>query len=237
MQWCDTGIILSTRRHGESSVIVDLLTKHHGRHSGMVRGGRSKRYRPILQSGNRVEADWRGRLPEHLGMYILEPLRLRAALIMENAMKLLALQSVCTFAALVAEREPHPGLFEATDLMIQALADEEYWQPLLVQWELGLLAELGFGLDLTSCAATGTTEDLVYVSPRSSRAVSRKAGEPYHDRLLPLPAFLVKTYTSHISIDEVKSGLELTGYFLQKYYYDMRREEFPEIRQRIHSSM
>jgi DNA repair protein RecO (recombination protein O) len=237
MQWCDDGIILSIRRHGESSVIVDLLTRHQGRHSGMVRGGRSKRYRPILQLGNRVGADWRGRLPEHLGMYVLEPQKLRTALIMSDSMKLLALQSVCTLAGLTAEHESHPGLFKATELMIEALTREEPWLPLLVQWELGLLGELGFGLDLTSCAATGVTDNLVYVSPRSARAVSRQAGEPYHDRLLLLPSFLVNENFKNVSVDEVKEGLKLTGYFLQKYLHDMKEQDLPEIRQRLYSKV
>jgi DNA repair protein RecO (recombination protein O) len=237
MQWCDEGIILSTRRHGESSVIVDLLTRHYGRHAGMVRGGRSKRYRPILQQGNRVAADWKARLPEHLGMYVLEPLHLRTALIMDEPLKLLALQSVCALAGLVAEREPHEGLFEATEVMIKALVDEEQWLPMLVQWELGLLAELGFGLDLTSCAATGSTDELVYVSPKSSRAVSRQAGQPYHEQLLPLPLFLVEKSELPISTIEVKSGLKLTGFFLQQYFDEHSKQDLPEIRRRLYSNI
>ncbi len=235
MQWSDTGIIISTRRHGETSVIVDLLTRGHGRHSGLVRGGRSKRQRPVLQLGNRVGADWKARLPEHLGMYILEPEKLRSALVMADAAKLIALQSVCVLAGQVAEREPHPGLFDATEIMIATLAGDEQWQSILVMWELGLLGELGFGLDLTSCAATGATDELVYVSPRSLRAVSRQAGEPYHDRLLPLPSFLLDSNVSEIGHTELKSGLKLTGYFLQKYFSEMKQQDLPEIRQRLHS--
>ncbi len=235
MQWSDSGIIISTRRHGETSVIVDLLTRDHGRHSGMVRGGRSKRHRPVLQLGNLVGADWKARLPEHLGMYILEPEKLRSALVMDDAAKLLALQSVCVLAGQVAEREPHPGLFDATEILIAALAGEELWQPMLVMWELGLLGELGFGLDLTSCAATGSAEELIYVSPRSLRAVSRQAGEPYHDRLLPLPSFLINSNQSEISHTDIKSGLKLTGYFLHKYYIEMKEQDLPEIRQRLYT--
>ncbi len=235
MHWSDTGIIISTRRHGETGVVVDLLTREHGRHSGLVRGGRSKRYRPIIQLGNRVDADWQARLPDHLGMYRLEPVKLRAALVMDDAAKLVALQSVCVLAGLVAEREPHEGLFEASELFIEALSGEGLWQALLIKWELGLLAELGFGLDLKSCAATGDTQDLVYVSPRSARAVSRQAGEPYRDRLLPLPPFLSGQKNARINADELKSGIKLTGYFLQKYYLEMRKQELPEIRQRIYS--
>ena len=237
MQWCDTGIIISTRRHGESSVIVDLLTRDHGRHSGLVRGGRSKRNRPVLQLGNRVGADWKARLEEHLGMYILEPEKLRSGLVMSDAVKLLALQAVCILIGQVADREAHRGLFEATEIFFETLAGDEPWQPSLVMWELGLLGELGFGLDLTSCAATGVVDNLVYVSPRSLKAVSRQAGEPYHDQLLPLPSFLINSNMSDISHADIKSGLKLTGYFLQKYFLEMRSKDIPEIRQRLYSKL
>ncbi len=235
MQWSDEGIVLSIRQHGESSVIVDLLTAGHGRHSGLVRGGRSKRLRPLLQPGNRVEARWRARLPEHLGMYILEPLSLRAALVMDDPQKLLALQSVCALCSLLAEREPHAGLFEATELMLEALTGREQWLPLLVHWELGLLAELGYGLDLACCAVTGSVEDLVYVSPRSARAVSRSVGRPHHDRLLHLPSFLVTGQAGAASRHDIVAGLQLTGHFLQKYLRETGKQQLPEVRQRLYS--
>ena len=245
MQWSDEGLIISTRRHGESGVIVDLLTRQHGRHAGLVRGGRGKRYRPILQLGNKVGAEWRGRLSEHLGMFILEPAQLRAALIMDEASKLLALQSVCILAGLVAEREPQRGLYEATDLLIRSLAEgggarDEEWKMMLVQWELGLLAELGFGLDLACCAATGEVIDLIYVSPKSGRAVCAKAGSPYHDKLLALPSYLLpnaafKNEVQIVREGDLISGLKLTGFFLEKYLFEPKGAPLPTVRQMLTS--
>ncbi len=233
MQWSDEGIIISTRRHGESSVIVELLTKEHGRHAGMVRGGRGKRQRPVLLLGNRVLADWKARLSEHLGMYVLEPVELRAALVMNDRLRLLALQSVCALIGFVAEREPHPRLFKATELLIAALVTkDEQWPSILVIWELGLLGELGYGLDLASCAATGATNDLIYVSPRSGQAVSAVAGAPYKDKLLELPAFLIGKERGKAggSAFEVCAGLKLTRYFLEKHMSEAGVEELPQFR-------
>ncbi|MCF6198904.1 MAG: DNA repair protein RecO [Hyphomicrobiaceae bacterium] len=233
MQWSDEGIIISTRRHGESSVIVELLTKEHGRHAGMVRGGRGKRHRPVLLLGNRVLADWKARLSEHLGMYALEPVELRAALIMEDSLRLLALQSVCALTRFIAEREPHPYLFEATELLIAALVSKsEPWQSMLVIWELGLLGELGYGLDLSNCASTGTVNDLIYVSPRSGRAVSALAGEPYKDKLLGLPPFLISENRcpGEVSAKDVCAGLKLTRYFLEKNMPEAGDEPLPRYR-------
>jgi len=233
MQWSDEGIIISTRRHGESSVIVELLTKEHGRHAGIVRGGRGKRLRPVLLLGNKVLADWKARLSEHLGMYALEPVELRAALMMNDPLRLLALQSICAMTSFVAEREPHPRLFEATELLIAALvAKDRQWLFMLVIWELGLLGELGYGLDLASCAATGATKDLVYVSPRSGQAVSALAGEPYKDKLLALPAFLIggKAEREGGGVFEICAGLKLTRYFLEKNLCESEGEELPQFR-------
>lgn len=233
MEWSDEGIIVATRRHGETSIIVELLTKHHGRHGGMVRGGRSKRYRPLLQLGNKVEANWRARLPEHLGHYNLDGLQFRAALIMEEPGRLLALQSTCVLIGLIAEHEPHERLYEATDLLIDCLAGGEHWQAMLVQWELGLLAELGFGLDLTSCAATGVRDNLIYVSPKSGRAVSAKAGEPYKDKLLALPSFLIGQNERSADEVDLQAGLRLTGYFLEKYLFAPTGDPLPNVRQML----
>ena len=241
MQWSDEGIVISTRRHGESSVVVELLTRAHGRHGGMVRGGRGKRLRPVLQLGNKVRADWKARLPEHLGMYVLEPAKLRAALVMDDATRLLALQSVCALLGHVAEREPHPHLFEATETLLGTLAGQGQggavkasygWQVQLVVWELGLLSELGFGLDLTCCAATGTTENLVYVSPRSGRAVSGVAGEPYRDKLLPLPPFLVRRKGEGYKVKQrhIAAGLALSRYFLEKHLLSGEKQNTPYCR-------
>ena len=218
MQWSDEGIIISARRHGESSVVVELLTREHGRHAGMVRGGQGRRLRPVLQIGNRVLAEWKARLAEHLGLYVFEPVRLRAALIMGEPLKLMALQSVCALAGFVAERDPYPQLYEATERFLSALVEEgERWRPQLVFWELGLLAELGYGLDLSSCAVTGARQGLTHLSPRTGRAVSAQIARPYRDRLLSLPAFLVEEEAAReIAKEEIGKGLRLCRHFLEK---------------------
>ena len=176
MQWSDEGIVLSSRAHGETSAIAELLTRDHGRHLGLVRGGRSKRLRPVLQAGNLVQASWRARLSEHLGSYTLELEEAYAARIFDERAALAGLNTLSALARLLPEREPHAPLYDATRVVLSALSEGDHWPALLVRWEMGLLNELGFGLDLDACAATGETDDLVYVSPKTGRAVSRKAG-------------------------------------------------------------
>ena len=158
MEWRDEGVILSVRRHGETSAIAELLTAQHGRCMGLVRGGRSKAQRPVLQPGNAVQAVWRARLEEQLGTYTLEPLELRAGGIMEEPFRLAGLATLTGLAQLLPEREPHPRVYEALRVVLDAMEDDSLWPALLVRWELGLLDELGFGLDLSKCAATGTRE-------------------------------------------------------------------------------
>jgi len=234
MQWREEGTVLSLRKHGEASVLLEFFTSRHGRHLGLVRGGRSQRMRSQLQPGNRLVATWRARLPEHLGTFSVEPVKLRAAVLMDNPMRLAALSSLCAMAGLIAEREPHEQLCEAFNIVIDALENDDVWPALMIRWEMGLLEELGFGLDLKSCAATGSFEDLIYVSPKSGRAVSAKAGVPYKSKLLILPAFLTAhTQTGEISPDDIAEGFRLTGYFLQQHIYGPRRTKFPEPRARL----
>jgi DNA repair protein RecO (recombination protein O) len=236
MQWSEEGIVVSVRRHGETSAIVELLTARHGRSLGLVRGGRSRVMRPVLQPGNSVVATWRARLEDHLGLYIIEPSRLRAAAFIDSPFKLAGLTTMMTLSQLLPEREPHPRVYEATSLVLEGFLDDEVWPALLVRWELGLLDELGFGLDLARCAATGTSEQLCYVSPRSGRAVSLGAGSAYRERLLPLPAFLLGT-TPLPARDGVRDGFTLTGYFLERYLLAPRGLSLPESRARILSRL
>jgi DNA repair protein RecO (recombination protein O) len=195
MEWRDTGFVLSARRHGESSLIVELLTREHGRHAGLVRGGQSPRRRALMQAGNCVEANWRGRLPEHLGTLECELVEAHAARLLDDPDRLAALGAASALlVAALPEREPQAELYQSFAGLLRALdsgsGSADSWAQAFVVWECDLLAGLGFGLDLGSCAATGATDDLAYVSPRSGRAVSRIAGAPYHDKLLPLPDFL-----------------------------------------------
>src|SRR5215475_6979167 len=191
MQWQDTGFVLATRRHGESALIVELLTRDHGRHAGLVRGGQSPKVRAMLQSGNEIAATWRGRLNEHLGTIGCELVRAHAAGLLDDPGRLAGLTAAAALvASALPEREPHQGVFASFAGMVEALDSAADWKARYVRWEQDLLAALGFGLDLRCCAVTGATTGLAYVSPRTGRAVSRTAGLPYHDKLLRLPEFL-----------------------------------------------
>ncbi len=216
MHWSEEGIILAVRRHGETSAIAEVLTRGHGRSLGLVKGGRSRALRPILQPGNSVMATWRARLEDQLGVFTVELASARAARLMEDPFRLAGLGTVTGLALLLAEREPHPRIYDATVLLLDAMDDDAVWPALLVRWELGLLDELGFGLDLGSCAATGSNQALAYVSPRSGRAVSLEAGEPYQGLLLKLPAFLTRA-GGFAGVADIADGLRLTGYFLERH--------------------
>jgi DNA repair protein RecO (recombination protein O) len=226
MEWRDEGVILSVRRHGETSAIAEILTASHGRCMGLVRGGRSKAQRPVLQAGNAVQAVWRARLEEQLGTFTVEPLDLRAGAIMEEPFRLAGLATLTGLAQLLPEREPHPRVYEALRVVLDAISDDGVWPALLARWELGLLDELGFGLDLSKCAATGAREDLAYVSPRSGKAVSAAAGEPFRDRLFPLPAFL--TEGGQASARDMIDGLRLAAWFLDRHVFEPRGARLPD---------
>ena len=236
MEWSEEGIILSVRKHGETNAIVELFARSQGRTLGLVRGGRSRRLRPILQPGNSVAAHWRARLAEHLGTMTVEASKVRVAALIDDPLRLAALSSMSALLQLVAEREPHERLYDATLLVLDALEEDAHWQPLLVRWELGLLDELGFGLDLASCAATGSRDDLVYVSPRSGRAVSAKAGRPYAERLLGLPGFLTGA-SGAADLGAILGGFDLTGYFLARHVFEPRGTAPPEARERLISRL
>lgn len=231
MDWRDTGFVLTARRHGESGLIVELLTEAHGRHAGLVRGGQSPKRRALLQPGNLVAVSWRGRLPEHLGAFEVELLRSHAAGLIDDPDRLAALSSATALIALaLPEREPHADVFGDLGRLIAAL-DSAGWAASYVAWEGALLAALGFGLDLTACAATGVNDDLAYVSPRSGRAVSRSAGAPYHDKLLPLPAFLWRDASAEAP--DIIAGLMLTGHFLHHHLLEPQGRALPEARARL----
>lgn len=222
MQWSEEAVVLGVRRHGETSAIADLLTRDHGRHLGLVRGGRSRNARPVLQPGNLVLARWRARLEDQLGTFTVEPIEMRAAGLIADPFKLAGLSTLTGLSQVLPEREPHPRLYDALTVALAALDDDAMWPAVLVRYELGLLDELGFRLDLTCCAATGATDGLVYVSPRSGRAVSAAAGAPYRERLFALPAFLLELQLGQPTPEEVIAGLRLTGHFLQRHILQPR---------------
>ena len=229
MEWSDEGIILGVRRHGETSAIVELMTPVRGRHLGLVRGGVSRRIKPYLQPGNSVRAVWRARLDEHLGNYTIEGTVLRADRLMASAAASYCLQTVAALLRLLPERDPHIALYDALSLIADHLEEPSIAAPLLVRFELQLLAELGFGLDLAECAATGNAEELVYVSPKSGRAVSREAGEPWKGQLLSLPAFLSGNGAG-ASADDVAAAFLLTEHFLLRRVFEPRGIALPETR-------
>ena len=230
MEWRDEGIIIGVRRHGETSAIVEAMTRDHGRHMGLVRGGRSRKLQPMLQPGNRVDLIWRARLDEHLGTFQAEPIALNAARLFDAATAVYGLQTVAAHLRLLPERDPHPALYETLGLVLDHLDDAASAGELLVRFELLVLDELGFGLDLARCAATGTTEDLVYVSPKSGRAVSREAGTPWHDAMLPLPAFLARGAGLRGDLGSYEQAFRLTGYFFARHVYEPRGIDAPEAR-------
>ncbi|MCE8513461.1 DNA repair protein RecO [Ruegeria pomeroyi] len=214
MDWRDQGILLSVRRHGETSAIIDTFTASHGRHAGVVRGGTSRRIAPILQPGAQLDLSWRARLEEHLGSFTVEPLRSRAAAAMSGRLALAGLNAVVSLLSFcLPERETHPRLYKQSEQLLDLLGQDEIWPLAYLRWELALLDALGFGLDLSACAVTGASDDLVYVSPRSGRAVSVGAAGEWADRLLPLPPCL--RGEGPASDPEIALALRTTGYFLE----------------------
>ncbi len=233
MNWSDEGIILSIRAHGETAAIAEIFTRSHGRHLGLVHGGRSRRLRPVLQIGNHVDATWKGRLAEHLGHISVELQRGFAGEAMAHAPALAGLNALTTLLRQLPERDPHPNLFEVTLFVLGFLDDLSVWPALMVRWELALLDELGFGLDLSQCAATGVNDALIYVSPRTGRAVSASAGEPYKDRLLALPPFLRNERGVAVRPEDVAAGFALTGHFLASRVYAPQEQTIPDARARM----
>lgn len=232
MEWTDEGIILGTRRHGESSAIVELMTRSHGRHLGLVRGGAGSRMRPLLQPGNTVNAVWRARLDEHLGYYALEGTRLRAATMFASSHAVYGVTHLASLVRLLPERDPHEDIYELVESILDDFDDAGGAGIHLVRFELAMLTELGFGLDLSACAATGTMNDLVYVSPKSGAAVSRQAGEPWRDRLLRLPPFLQEggAGSNGGSGQDLEDGFQLTGLFLLRNVLEPRGQGHSDAR-------
>ncbi|MCH8952481.1 MAG: DNA repair protein RecO [Proteobacteria bacterium] len=234
MDWRDEGILLAVRPHGESSAIIETLTREHGRHAGLVRGARGAKLAPVLQPGTQLALEWRARLVEHLGHFRIEPVRSRAAAIMADRAALAALNAIgALLVTLLPEREPNEPVYHGTVALADALAEAAWdWPARYARWELDLLTALGFGLDLASCGATGATEDLAYVSPRSGRAVSHEAGGAWADKLLPLPGFLIGPGAP--TIGAVREALRLTGFFLEhRACPALGRDALPEARGRL----
>ncbi|QPC93963.1 DNA repair protein RecO [Mesorhizobium sp. INR15] len=230
MEWRDEGIILGTRKHGETSAILEVMTRAHGRHLGLVRGGRSRKQQPVLQPGNRVDLLWRARLDEHLGTFQAEAIEMNAARLMDSAVAVYGLQTMAAHLRLLPERDAHQGLYETLGVMIVHLDDADAAGELVARFELLVLDELGFGLDLSQCAATGVRQDLAYVSPKSGRAVSREAGAPWHDKMLALPAFLQRGSGLRADPAAIEDAFRLSGFFFARHVYEPRGIEEPGAR-------
>ncbi|MBW0006001.1 MAG: DNA repair protein RecO [Hyphomicrobiales bacterium] len=234
MQWSDEAVILGARSHGETSVILETLTRQHGRHLGIVRGGRSRRLAASLQPGNLAQITWRARLDSQLGTFQVEAGELRAAEMFGSPAALYGFATLASHLRLLAEREPHPELYEAVRIIGEHLREPEIAAPLLLRFELALLAELGFGLDLSACVVTGKNENLAFVSPKSGRAVSLESGKQYADKLLALPAFLVDEQARALpNVVDIEAGFRLTGYFLSRHVHEPRGLALPEARERF----
>lgn len=236
MEWHDDAIVLSVRQHGESGTILEVLTRTHGRHMGLVRGGR--KMKPVLQPGNSIRLQWRARLQEHLGNFACELDTARAGALMEGREALAGLNAFTSVTnATVPERAPlYEPVFDASTILLDAMMEDglAHWGAVYVRWEAGLLEALGFGLDLTSCAATGDTDNLIYVSPKSGRAVSAAAGKPYAGRLFPLPQFLLGAQ-NEVGAADIAAGLALTGHFLFDRVLKPNGKPMPSARLRLDS--
>ncbi len=233
MEWAAQGLVLAVRAHGESAAIVEIFTEAQGRHAGVVRGGMGRRMAPVLMPGNEVAAVWRARLGEHLGHFTIEPLRARAAALMTDRRALAGLSAICAMISrALPEREPHGGLYAATLVLLDALATVPDWPVLYLRWECGLLADLGFGLDLGACAVTGARDGLAFVSPRTGRAVTAEAARGWEDKLLPLPQCLLRPGPADPA--DLAAGLRLTGHFLNRgLCADPGSRPLPEARARL----
>jgi DNA repair protein RecO (recombination protein O) len=229
MEFTDDAFVLAARPYGETGAIVDLLTESHGRIAAHVAGGASRKMKPFLQAGARVVANWRARTSEQLGSASLEPVGAGPSALFDDALALAGLSSAAAVATALPEREPHPGAFLGLEALVGALAHPEIWPAVYVRFEAGLLEELGFGLDLSRCAATGAVDELVFVSPRTGRAVSRAAGEPYREKLLALPPFLLSSQGG-LGEGDIGAGLALTGHFLERSVFAALNRPLPPAR-------
>ena len=216
MDWRDEGTLLATRPHGESSAIIEVFTPGHGRHAGVVRGATGRKMAPVLQPGAQLHLAWRARLEEHLGTFQVEPLRSRAADVMGDRVALAGMAAMTALLAFVLpERAPYPGLYQGTQTVLDMLGTDAAWPLAYLRWEMALLEEMGFGLDLSSCAVTGSTEALIYVSPKTGRAVSAAGAGDWAPRLLPLPAILRDGAAAEPGA--LAEALTTTGYFLEHH--------------------
>ncbi|ACB96589.1 DNA repair protein RecO [Beijerinckia indica] len=231
MEWHDEGLIIGLRRYGETGAILEVFTPAHGRHFGLVRGGFGRRLRALLQPGNQADFTWRARLDQQLGLLAVEPTKLMTTRLFASGLALQGMNLIAALLRLLPERDPHPELYAVVRVLLEHLDEPAVAPILLARFELAMLTETGFGLDLSACAATGATQELIYVSPKSGRAVSARAGAPYHDKLLGLPPFFLDgSLLKNPTLEEVEAGFALTGHFLMRDLFGPRGQTLPDAR-------
>ena len=233
MEWQEPAAVLETTPYGEGDALVVLLAAEHGLWRGLAKGGKARGKSAIWQPGNLITARWTGRQSENLGQFTAELAYPAAALAMENHLNLAILNAACALTAgALPEREPHPETFIGLTRLLAAINIKDLALPTLIRWELDLLRELGFGLDLTNSAIAGDNDRLAYVSPRTGRAVSFSAAGEWVDRLLKLPPFL--TENSDPTPADCLAGLKLTGHFLARDVFGARHRPLPPVRERLY---
>jgi DNA repair protein RecO (recombination protein O) len=237
IEWRDEGALIRVRKHGESSAIIEVFTPSRGLTAGIVRGGTSRKIAPTLQPGAQLDVTWKARLEDHLGSFTVEPIRSRTAQVMQDRLALAGLNAVTGLLSfLLPDREAHAQLYARTIQLLDLLGQNDVWPLAYLQWEIALLDEMGFGMDLSACAVSGLNDDLFYVSPRTGRAVSRLAAGEWADRLLPLPHVLLGK--GDADLNEIVLALRTTGHFLNNHLAkSLGNLPIPEARQRLVDAM
>ncbi|MCJ8322288.1 MAG: DNA repair protein RecO [Rhizobiales bacterium] len=228
MEWHDNGYVISTKKFGESSVVLDAFTRDRGRFQGLVRGGTGRKKRSLLQPGNYLKLSWRARLEEQLGQYQLEPIKLNTGYIISSKLAPLGLSTLCELLKRLPDRQAYPQLYDGFEIVLNHLVADENWLPLLIKWQVGFLQQMGYGLDLSQCAVTGVTTNLKYISPKTGRAVCEDVGLPYKGKLFNIPPFIIGDFDEQISATDLFEGFKITEYFLKKHIYDVQNFPFPE---------
>jgi DNA repair protein RecO (recombination protein O) len=234
MSWESNGLILNFSKYNEKSYILEIFTEEHGKHKGIIRGLHSKNKRSIIEPGNEVFATWSGRLETHLGNYNVEPIKLWSSHVLQFKDKLSAISSICSLISLtMAERQPNPIIYFSSKKLIEIVASKrEDWIREYVFWEMQLLSEIGYGLDLERCAVTSKSSDLVYVSPSSGRAVTNEGAGDFRNKLLPLPKFMTD-FKANYDNDDIYNALNLTEFFFKKRFFLPNNLNFPQSRNRL----
>ena len=234
MRWESNGLILNFSKYNEKSYILEIFTEEHGKHKGIIRGLHSKNKRSVIEPGNEVFATWSGRLETHLGNYNVEPIKLWSSHILQFKDKLSAISSICSLISLtMAERQPNPLIYFSSKKLIEIVAStRDDWIREYVSWEMQLLSEIGYGLDLERCAVTSKSSDLVYVSPSSGRAVTNEGAGDFKNKLLPLPKFMTD-FKANYDNDDIYNALNLTEFFFKKRFFLPNNLNFPQSRNRL----